>query len=130
MNRRQFLQTGGGTGVALFGNVAAGAGSGTFVALHNTLLNGKVQWPESAQLAAKVGYAGTDVNLGAAMREGLDATRALLAETKLKPSYSGLPVNVTRADDEAFQKGIVRRGWRQAGNRNGAEPSAQGRIEV
>jgi sugar phosphate isomerase/epimerase len=106
MNRRQFLQAGAGTGVALFGNVATAAGSGMFVALNNTLLNGKVQWPESVRLAARVGYGGTDVNLAAAMKEGLEATRALFAETKLKPSYSGLPVNVTRADDEALQKGM------------------------
>jgi hypothetical protein len=96
VNRRQFLQTSAGTGVALFGNVAAAAGSPMFVALNNTLLNGKVQWPESARLAAKVGYGGTGVNLGAAMKEGLNATRALFAETKLKPW----------ASDEAFQKGM------------------------
>jgi sugar phosphate isomerase/epimerase len=77
-----------------------------FIALNNTLLNGKVQWPESARLAARVGYGGTDINLAAAMKEGLDATKALLAETKLRPSFANLPVNVTRGDEDAFKQGM------------------------
>src|SRR5215831_4128534 len=100
MNRRELLQ-GGAALAAAFGWSAPAASTGIFVSLNNTLLNGKAQWPQSVWLAARVGYGGTDVNLAAAMKEGLDATKALLAETRLKPSYANLPVNATRADDEA-----------------------------
>src|ERR1039458_1994517 len=107
MNRREFLQTAAGAGAALgLANSAAGAGTGMFISLNNTLVGGKVQWPEFARLAAKVGYGGTDINLPGAMKEGLDATKALLAELKLKPSYTNLPVNATRGDDDAFKKGM------------------------
>jgi sugar phosphate isomerase/epimerase len=106
MNRRDFLQTAAGMGALGLANGVAAAGTGMFISLNNTLLNGKAQWPESARLAAKVGYGGTDINLPAAMKEGLDATKALLAETKLKPSYTNLPVNATRGDEEAFKKGM------------------------
>jgi sugar phosphate isomerase/epimerase len=77
-----------------------------FIALNTSLVGGKVQWPEFARLAAKVGYGGTDLNLPAAMKEGLDATRDLLAELKLKISFANLPVNPTRGDEAAFRKGM------------------------
>jgi sugar phosphate isomerase/epimerase len=105
MNRRELLQ-GGAALAATFGWSARAVSTGIFVSLNNTLLNGKAQWPESVRMAARVGYGGTDVNLAAAMKEGLDATKALLAETMLRPSYANLPVNATRADDESFQKGM------------------------
>ena len=107
MNRREFLQTSTGVGTVLgLANGAAAAGTGMFISLNNTLLNGKVQWPESARLAAKVGYGGTDISLAGAMKEGLDATKTLLTELKLKPSYANLPVNATRGDENAFKKGM------------------------
>ncbi|MGA2150006.1 MAG: sugar phosphate isomerase/epimerase family protein [Bryobacteraceae bacterium] len=77
-----------------------------FIALNNSLVAGKVQWPDFARLAAKVGYGGTDINLAAANREGLDRTKALLAELKLRPSFTSLPVNATRGDDAAFRTGM------------------------
>src|SRR5437660_8087273 len=107
MNRREFVQTAAGMGAAVgLAHGAAAPGTGIFIALNNSLLNGKVQWPDSVRLAAKVGYGGTDINLAAAMKEGLDATKALLAETKLKPSFTSLPVNATRGDEDAFRKGM------------------------
>ncbi len=106
MNRREFLKTSGAASAALgLAGSAAGAGTGMFIALNTSLVGGKVQWPEFARLAAKVGYGGTDLNLSAAMKEGLDATRALLAELRLRISFANLPVNATR-DDDAFQKGM------------------------
>ena len=104
MNRRDFLKTAAGASAALGLGNAAPAG-GMFIALNYTLA-GKVQWPEFARLAAKTGYGGTDINLPGAMKEGLDATKSLLAELKLRPSYTNLPVQVTRGDDEAFKKGM------------------------
>jgi sugar phosphate isomerase/epimerase len=76
-----------------------------YVSLNSTLVGGKVGWPEFARLAARVGYGGTDISLGPAMKEGLDATRALLAELKLRPAYCGLPVTATR-DEDTFKKGM------------------------
>ena len=67
MNRRDFLKTSGAVSAALgLANSAAGAGTGMFIALNTSLVGGKVQWPEFARLAAKVGYGGTDLNLPAA----------------------------------------------------------------
>ena len=95
----------------LLGSAAAGflraAGGGMYVSLNGSVTGGKPAWPEFARLAARAGYGGVDVNLGAAMREGLDATRALFAEQKIRPAYSSLPVNVTR-DEETFRSGLAR----------------------
>ena len=107
MNRREFLKRAGGASAALgLANSTVGAGSGMFLALNTSLVGGKVQWPEFARLAAKVGYGGTDIDLPAATKEGLDATKALLAELKLKASFTNLPVNATRGDEAAFKKGM------------------------
>jgi sugar phosphate isomerase/epimerase len=74
-----------------------------YVAMNGTLTAGRVPWPEFARLAAKTGFGGTDVNLSAAMKEGTEATRRLLAELKLKPAIVGLPVDF-RKDDAAFRQ--------------------------
>jgi len=76
-----------------------------YIALNTSLVGGKVSWPEFARLAAKVGYGGTDVDLGRAMQEGVDATRELLSELKIRPSFCNLPVNATR-DDQTFRTGM------------------------
>ena len=77
-----------------------------YVALNGTLTAGRVAWPEFAELAAKTGYLGVDVNLGPAMQAGLEATQALLAKLRLKPAIVGLPVEF-RKDDTAFQQGMT-----------------------
>ena len=77
-----------------------------FLALSAALTGNKVQWPEFARLAARVGYGGTDLMLGPAMKEGTDATRGLLADLKIRTSFCSLPVNVT-CTDEVFQKGMA-----------------------
>ena len=66
-----------------------------YLSLNGSLTGGKVEWPEFARLAARVGYGGVDVNLGAAMKQGLPATKALFAEIKIKASNAGLPVTYT-----------------------------------
>lgn len=77
-----------------------------YVALNGTLTRGgKLSWPEFAKLAAKIGYPGTDVNLGAAMKAGINETRSMLYDLKLKPAVVGLPVNF-RKDDATFQEGL------------------------
>lgn len=106
IGRRAFLKSAAVCGAA-FGvdRMASGAGPGMYVSLNSTLTGGKVAWPEFARLAARVGYGGTDISLGPAMKEGPEATRALLAETKLRPAYANLPVTFAR-DEEAFKKGL------------------------
>lgn len=75
-----------------------------FVSLNGSLTR-KVAWPEFARLAARVGYGGVDTNLDAARKEGLDATRALFAELKIRPGIASLPVPFSR-DEQAFQDGL------------------------
>lgn len=73
-----------------------------YISLQSTLVAGRVKWPAFAELAHKVGYPGTDVNLNEAMESGLPATRALLQELSLKPAVVNLPVEY-RKDDAAFR---------------------------
>jgi sugar phosphate isomerase/epimerase len=106
-HRRDFLKSaaGFGAGIGLAGS-APGAAPGMFVSLHSSLVGGKVAWPEFARLAARVGYGGADLNLAGAMKEGLEATRGLLAELKLRVGFTGLPVTATR-DESTFKSGMV-----------------------
>ena len=66
-------------------------------------------WPEFARLAAKVGYPGVDVDLGAAMKAGLDATNNLLEDLKLRPAAVNFPVEF-RKDDATFRKDLEKLG--------------------
>jgi hypothetical protein len=62
---------------------------------YNAQLTGaRVQWPESAALAAKTGFPGCDVAIMTATKAGLDTTRDTLAKYRL------------RAVDETFQNGL------------------------
>jgi sugar phosphate isomerase/epimerase len=105
MKRREFLRAAGAGAALGLARRSAGEASGMYISLHSSLVAGKVQWPESARLAAKAGFGGVDINLSAAMQEGLGATKALLAELKLRPANCVLPLQVTR-DEAAFQKGM------------------------
>ena len=103
IHRRDFLKS---TAVALALPAAApAAASGMYVSLNGTLVGNKAPWPEFARLAARVGYGGADLSLAPAMKEGLDATRALLSELKLRTAFCNLPVNATR-DEETFRTGM------------------------
>src|SRR3954464_5480476 len=93
--RRQFL----GTVAAAAAAPALRGAPGMYLSLNGSLTGGKTPWPEFARLAARVGYGGVDVALGAAMREGLEATRALFGEIKIKASNCGLPVSYTGTED-------------------------------
>ena len=73
-----------------------------YLALNSTLVANRVQWPDFARLAAKVGFPGVDVALAPAMKEGLDATRSLLDGLKVQPAASSLPVE-WRKDDATFR---------------------------
>ena len=76
-----------------------------YISLNGTLTANRVEWPEFARLAAKTGFLGVDVNLARAMEAGVAATKALLAETRLKPAILGLPVEF-RKEDADFRKSM------------------------
>jgi sugar phosphate isomerase/epimerase len=109
MHRRDFVKVAAGAAASLTGaagGAVAAPSAGMFLALSSALTGNKVQWPEFARLAARVGYGGTDLMLNPAMKEGTEATRGLLAELKIRTSFCSLPVNVT-GTDEVFQKGMA-----------------------
>ncbi len=67
-----------------------------------------VGWPEQARLAARVGYRGIDWAWGPARKEGVDATRALVAELKIQPTIVNLPgANPQTGDDAAFKTALT-----------------------
>ena len=109
LNRRDFLKTLAGTGAALgVPDTGLSASSGMYVSLHPVLTNQKPAWPEFARLAARAGYGGVDMEKDMAMKEGLDATRRLFAELKVKPAVARPSLNFGR-DEAGFQavlKGI------------------------
>jgi sugar phosphate isomerase/epimerase len=105
-SRRDFLTAAAGVVLAIPDRASAAA-TGMFVSL-NSSLTGKMAWPDFARLAARTGYGGTDVNLQGAMQEGLDATRALFTDLKIKPGVTSLPVSPFARDDATFQSGMQR----------------------
>jgi len=76
-----------------------------YLSLNPTIVDGRVQWPEFARLAARVGFPGVDVDLSAAMKAGLSATNDLLETLKIQPAAINLPVEF-RKDDAAFRKDL------------------------
>ncbi|HYL74150.1 MAG TPA: sugar phosphate isomerase/epimerase family protein [Bryobacteraceae bacterium] len=102
MNRRDFIKAAAALGTAIS---MPGSETSMYVSLNGSLTGGKLGWPEFASLAATTGFGGVDVNLSAAMKQGVDATRALFAELKIKPSNVNLPVTFGR-DEEAFQTSL------------------------
>ncbi len=78
-----------------------------YVSLNGALTSGKnVGWPEFAQLAARVGYGGVNVNLNSAMKQGVPATRELFSTLKIKPAMTNLPISFK--DQASFQSGFAR----------------------
>jgi sugar phosphate isomerase/epimerase len=75
--------------------------------LNSVLLQGRVHWPDFPRLAAQVGFPGTDVMLGPAMKAGASATKDLLAGLKLKPAVIDFPVEF-RKDDETFKASLAK----------------------
>ena len=109
VTRRDFLNRAAGAGAMLaFARPAAAAGQ-MYLSLNGSLVNKPGQplpWPDLVRLAGKLGYGGVDVNLGAARKDGVEATRALLADAKVKPAIGGLPVPFAGADEAAFQTAL------------------------
>jgi sugar phosphate isomerase/epimerase len=72
-----------------------------YLSLNAVPIGGKLTWKEFAALASSTGFRGVDVMLDAAMADGVDATRRLLRDLKLKPAFVNLPVEF-RKDDATF----------------------------
>lgn len=79
-----------------------------FVALNPTVVQGRVPWPEFAELAARTGYDGVDVPADLAAKPGgIVETKDLLARLLLKPAVVGFPVEF-RKDDAEFRSSFAR----------------------
>ena len=77
------------------------AQSAMFVSLPPWAVARNVGWPEQARLAARVGYRGIDWAFGPAKQAGVEVTRALLAELKIRPTIVNLPMQGSLGGDEA-----------------------------
>lgn len=106
-SRRRFV--GGAIAYGLAGKLLRAAPARMFISLNGSLLPTRPAWPEFVRLAGRAGYGGADVSLDAAMKDGVDATRALFAEAKVRPGVAGLPVSLT-AEEPAFQTALKRLG--------------------
>jgi sugar phosphate isomerase/epimerase len=80
-----------------------------YVALNGVTVSNRPPWPEFAHLAHRAGYLGVDVDLGRAINEGADSTRALFKELRLKPSAMNFPVEF-RKDEAMFREGLKKLG--------------------
>jgi sugar phosphate isomerase/epimerase len=112
VTRRQFLER---TALATAAVVAARrqvlARAGMFVSLNGALTPGIAPWPEKARLAARLGYGGVDWDFGPAKTAGLDSTKALFAELKIKPTITNLPMGRPLpfgGEDAAFKEGLTK----------------------
>jgi len=95
-------------GRSTLASVAQQTSTGMFVSL-NGALTSKVGGFDKIRLAAKTGYGGVDWDLGPAKTAGLEATKALFAELKIKPTITNLPMARPlpfAGEDAAFQEGL------------------------
>jgi len=82
---------------------------GMFISLNGAVTPGIGPWPEAARLAARLGYGGIDWSVGPAKAAGLEATKALFAELKIKPTITNLPMPrgyPFGGDDAGFQAAL------------------------
>jgi sugar phosphate isomerase/epimerase len=109
LTRRSFLERAA-CATALFSiaRPAAAVADQWFVSLNGSLTRG-VSGADKIRLAAATGYGGVDWDLGPAKTAGVEATRALLAELKIKPAIAGLPLNRPlpfAGEQAAFQQAL------------------------
>ncbi len=91
LTRRQFLERTALTSMALAQARRATPAEGMFVSLNGAVTRG-ISGIDRARLAAKVGFGGVDWDFGAMKTAGVDATKALFAELKIKPTIANLPM--------------------------------------
>jgi sugar phosphate isomerase/epimerase len=78
-----------------------------YLSLNETLVSGRVKWPDFAKLAGRVGFPGVDVMLDAAMQAGADATNDLLAQLHVRAAVINFPVEF-RKDDSTFKASLAK----------------------
>lgn len=106
LTRRSFIERAACAGAMLAIARPAGAADSMFVSLNSSLTR-SMPWPDFVRLAGKLGYGGVDVSLGAARKDGVEATRALFAEARVRPGITNLPVQGWAGPDEAaFQESL------------------------
>jgi sugar phosphate isomerase/epimerase len=91
LTRRDFLERAALASALLACAKSAAAADSMFVSLNGSVARG-VSGFDKARLAAKIGYGGVDWDLGPAKTAGVEATRALYAELKIKPTITNLPM--------------------------------------
>src|SRR5436190_22158879 len=91
LTRREFLERAALTGAALAYARHAAAAEVMFVSLNGAVTRGD-SGSDRARLAAKAGYGGVDWDFGPMKTAGVDATKALFAELKIKPTIANLPM--------------------------------------
>ena len=91
LTRRAFLERVALTSAALAWAQPSAAADAMFVSLNGAVTRG-VGGFDKARLAAKIGYGGVDWDLGPAKTAGVDATKALFADLKIKPTITNLPM--------------------------------------
>jgi sugar phosphate isomerase/epimerase len=113
LTRRDFLERATCAGALLAVGSRAGEAQGAagqmYLSLNSSVARG-VGWPDLARLAARVGFDGVDWSLGSARTAGLEATKALFAELKIRPSITNLPMARPlpfQAEQAAFDQALV-----------------------
>jgi sugar phosphate isomerase/epimerase len=108
LTRRDFLARAAYTGALLSAVTPQSrrAPAGRMYVSLNSSLTRQMPWPDFARLAGTLGYGGVDVSLNAARTAGVEATRKLLADLKLEPAVTGLPIQFAMPDEAAFQDGL------------------------
>jgi len=91
LTRRDFLERAALTSAVLACARPAAAADTMFVSLNGAVTRG-VSGADKARLAAKIGFGGVDWDFGPAKTAGVDATKALFAELKIKPTIANLPM--------------------------------------
>ncbi len=91
LTRREFLERAAVASAALGCARLAAAAETMFVSLNGSVTRG-VSGVDKARLAAKVGFGGVDWDFGPMKTAGVDVTKALFAELKIKPTIASLPM--------------------------------------
>jgi sugar phosphate isomerase/epimerase len=108
MTRREFLERTSCAAAILTLARSSKAAGAMFVSLNGAVTRG-VGGADKIRLAARTGFGGVDWDLGPAKTAGLDATKALFAETKLVPTIVNLPMARPfpfGGDDAAFKEAL------------------------
>ncbi|MEO8481504.1 MAG: sugar phosphate isomerase/epimerase family protein [Acidobacteriota bacterium] len=108
LTRRDFLATSATAAAALALPAWASAAQTTptkmFISLNGSVSPRVGPWPDAARLAARLGYGGIDWGFAPVKAAGVDATKALFAELKIRPTIVNLPVQQPFAGDDAAFK--------------------------